>query len=280
MILMDGSSLSRKLLAECKKRAEGLSLRLAILVVGSDPASELYVKIKKRRCEEVGIPCDIRRFPESVSEEEVIGCIDELNEDRSVTGILVQMPLPSPLASRRILDRVRLEKDVDGLNSRHLLGILLREERILPCTPKGIIRLLQEYAIPLEGKSVCVIGFSDVVGKPLATLCLNRGATVTVCHRRTKDLARHTIEADIIMTGTGVPKLIKEDMVKAGAVVVDIGISKVGSKTVGDVDFENVRRKCSYITPVPGGVGPMTVVSLIENLLLLAEEQKGPSARE
>lgn len=187
---------------------------------------------------------------------------------------MVQLPLPEGVDTRKILDTVDAKKDADGLNSYHLMRILIDKERILPATPKGIIKLLEEYRIPLEGKNVCIIGFSDVVGKPLATMCLNRGATVTVCHIKTKNLKKHTLANDIIMTATGFPKLIKADMIKEGAVLIDIWISKVDGKIVCDVDFKNIKYKCSYITPVSGDVGPMTIISLIDNLVKLETEFK------
>ena len=271
MILLDGKKTSETIKEKLKDKISSLDtkLKLAVILVGGNPSSVIYVNMKKKRCLETGIDSEIIEMKENSSENEIIEAIKKLNNDKEVTGILVQLPLPKNINTRKVLDSVSAEKDVDGLNSYHLMKILLGEEKIVPCTPKGIVRLLEEYDITLEGKNVCVVGFSDVVGKPLATMCINRGATVTVCHTRTKNLKEHTKAADILMVATGVPKIITEDMVKDGAVVIDIGISKVDGKIVGDVDFENVKDKCSYITPVPGGVGPMTIVSLIENMLEL-----------
>lgn len=269
MILIDGTKTSAKISLELKKQIDSISqkIKLAVILVGDDPASITYVNMKKKKCLELGIECEIIKFS-SITEDELLKKIDELNDDSSVTGILIQLPLPD-INVRKVLDRVNVDKDVDGLNSYHLMNILLGNEKIVPCTPKGIMMLFKEYDIDIEGKNVCVVGFSDVVGKPLATMCLNRGATVTVCHTKTTNMTEHTKAADIIMTATGVPKLIKAEMVKEGAIVIDIGIKKIDGKIVGDVDFDNVKDKCSYITPVPGGVGPMTVISLIDNLVKL-----------
>ena len=275
MHILDGIKTSKKVERELKKELGRLKskIKLAVILVGNNPASIIYVNKKKEKCKELGIECKLIKLNENLAQDDLDLVIDKLNNDKSVTGILVQLPLPKNIDTREILDRVSIKKDVDGLKSYHLIKILLNEEKIIPCTPQGILLLLNEYNISLEGKNVCIIGFSDVVGKPLATLCLNRGATVTVCHKKTKKLNEHTLSADIIMTATGIPKLIKADMVKEGAIVIDIGISKVNGKTVGDVDFDNVKDKCSYITPVPGGVGPMTIISLIHNLILLKKLQ-------
>jgi methylenetetrahydrofolate dehydrogenase (NADP+)/methenyltetrahydrofolate cyclohydrolase len=271
MIVLDGKKTSGEQEIRLKKLIldSGFKLKLAVILVGDNAASLIYVNKKKEKCLDVGIESEIISLPESASEKEVVEEVEKLNKDDSVTGILVQLPLPKHMNSRSILDKVSLKKDVDGLHSRHLVKILLGDEKIIPCTPKGIISLLDSYGISIEGKKVCVVGFSDVVGKPLATMCINRSATVTVCHAKTKKLKEHTLGSDILMVATGVPKLITEDMVAEGAVIVDIGISKVNGKIVGDVDFENVKSKCSHITPVPGGVGPMTVISLVENMVEL-----------
>jgi methylenetetrahydrofolate dehydrogenase (NADP+) / methenyltetrahydrofolate cyclohydrolase len=273
MKILDGKkrSLEKEILLQ--KKISGLFKKptLSVILIGDNPASQAYVRMKKRKCEQLGVLCNIINFSSDVLEKDVLNKIDELNNDSDIQGILVQLPLPNHINTRKVLDAVSIKKDVDGLHAYHLMKILLNDEEIIPCTPKGILDLLDTYEITLEGKTVCVVGFSDVVGKPLATMCLNRGATVTVCHVKTSDLTFHTRAADIIMTATGVPNLIKGDMVKNQAIVVDIGISKVDGKIVGDVDFEKVSPKCSFITPVPGGVGPMTVISLIENMFLLSK---------
>ena len=272
MKILDGKALSEELEKTLVSKIKKLkiSLKLAVILVGDNPSSLLYVKMKQKTCQRLGVGCDVYHYKEA-SQSEIIHKIKELNQQDDVTGILIQLPLPGGVDTRTILDTVAIKKDVDGLHSYHLMRILMDQEKIVPCTPKGIIALLDKYKITLEGKGVCVIGFSDVVGKPLATMCLNRGATVTVCHVKTNNLDRHTSNSDIVMTATGVPRLIKKDMIKDSAIVVDIGISKHNGEVVGDVDFDSVKDKCSYITPVPGGVGPMTIHSLIQNLLLLHE---------
>jgi methylenetetrahydrofolate dehydrogenase (NADP+) / methenyltetrahydrofolate cyclohydrolase len=275
MIILDGKKASEMRGEALRKRIESAGpLHLAVLLVGENPASELYVQRKRDACRKYGIECTIHTFDTDEIEKALLAVIDELNADESVTGILVQLPLPAGVDTRKILDRVLPAKDVDGLHSYHLTRILLQEEKIIPCTPKGVIDLLSEYSISLAGKDVCVVGFSDVVGKPLAILCLNQGATVAVCHAKTQDLRKHTLQADVVFSATGVAHLITADMIKEGAVVVDIGISRLDGKVVGDVAFESVAPKCSYITPVPGGVGPMTIISLIENLVLLHENRQ------
>lgn len=273
VIILDGKKLSEKIGEDIRKKVKG-NIKLVIILVGNDSASEIYVKKKMKKCLSLGIHSELIHFKYNATEDQIITKIEELNLKKEINGIMIQLPLPKHLNSRRILDHISINKDVDGLNSYNLMKILLNEEKIVPATPKGIFRLLEEYNISVESKNVAIIGFSDIVGKPLATMCLNRGATTTVCHIKTKNLSQHTLGSDIIMTSTGCPNLIKENMVKKGAIVVDIGISRKGSKVVGDVDYENVKNKCSYITPVPGGVGPMTIISLVENLISLSSKDK------
>lgn len=262
-MILDGRKVSEEIGRKITvKKNTGLS----VILVGNNESSKVYVNMKKKKCEEFGIFCDVYEFPENSDENKILERIKKLNNDKKITGILVQLPLPQHIDTRKVLDSVNENKDVDGLSSVNMAKILLGEKGIEPCTPKGIFSLLEYYKIELKGKDVCIVGFSNTVGKPLATMCINKGATVTVCHIMTKDLRKHTIKADVIMTATGVPKLIREDMVKVGSIVVDIGIAKVDGKVVGDADFESLKDKCSYITPVPGGVGPMTIISLIENL--------------
>jgi len=273
-MILDGEKVSKKIEVELRQKIERLKkkIKLAIIQVGTNPASKKYVEKKQQKCREIGVECEVLRFGEDITTEKLIKKIEQLNNLESVSGILVQLPLASHLDARKILDSIHVDKDADGLNSFNLMNILFDKEGILPATPKGIIRLLEEYDIRLKGKDVCVIGFSDIVGKPLVMMCLNRGATVSIAHIHTKDLKTHTLKADVVMTATGVPGLIKKDMIKEGAIVVDIGICRQGKKILGDVDFEKVKNKCSYITPVPGGVGPMTVISLIGNLSQLSRK--------
>lgn len=275
MDLLDGKTVANNILDNCKNEIKsfGKKLKLVVILVGENESSKIYVNIKKKRCEEVGIDCELKRYPEDVDEQVIIDEIDSLNSDEKVTAIMIQLPLPKHLNNRKILDSINLKKDVEGLSSYYLGQILIDNEKVIPCTPKGILELLSNYKIDLEGKKVCMIGYSDIVGKPLGALCLNRGATVTQCHIKTKNLKEHTLKADIILTATGYAGLIKRDMVKVDCVIVDIGISRKGNKIVGDVDFENVKDLCSYITPVPGGVGPMTVAMLIENVIEISKKQ-------
>ncbi len=273
MILLDGQKISEKIEYTLREKIRviggGNLLKLVVILVGDNPASIIYVTMKKKKCLEMDINCEIVRLDKNISEQDLITKIETFNKDKTVTGILVQLPLPKNINTRKIVDAVSVKKDVDGLSAYYLGKIFLNQEEILPCTPKGVIKLLTEYNIDVAGKNICVVGFSDLVGKPLAAMCLNRGATVTVCHKKTSNLKQHTLHADIVITAAGVPKLITKDMVKKGVIIVDIGMTKVNRKMVGDVDFNNVKNACSYITPVPYGVGPMTIISLIENLIEL-----------
>ncbi|MFH1053272.1 MAG: bifunctional 5,10-methylenetetrahydrofolate dehydrogenase/5,10-methenyltetrahydrofolate cyclohydrolase [Candidatus Woesearchaeota archaeon] len=273
MEILDGKKLSEKITAELKEKINKLrdKVKLSVIMVGYDAASASYVNMKKKKCNEIGIQCLVISLEANIMQEKIIGTIENLNNDPNVTGILVQLPLPPQINTRKVLDSVRREKDADGLSSYHLSRLLLNEEKIAPATPKGVIRLLDEYKIQIKGKNVCLVGYGDTVGKPLSLILLNREATVDICHIRTENLKEHTIKADIVISAAGVPGLIKADMIKEGAIVVDIGINKVSGEIRGDVDFESVKEKCSYITPVPGGVGPMTIVMLIENLIRLKE---------
>ncbi len=273
-MILDGSKTSRKIETELFQKVKRLKnkLKLVIILVGNDSASKKYVEKKAQKCFDLGIKCEVMKFKINVSEKELIKKVDEFNKKKSISGILVQLPLPKHINRRAILDSVNIQKDVDGLNSHNLMNLLFDKEAILPATPKGILKLLDEYNIKIKGKNICIIGFSDIVGKPLVMMCLNHGATVSVAHIHTKDLKIHTRKADIVMTATGKAGLIKKDMIKKGTVVVDIGINREKGKIKGDVDFENVKNKCSFITPVPGGVGPMTVISLIDNLIQLNQQ--------
>ncbi len=271
-MILDGKKISEKIYELCRRRIkqDSLELQLVVFLVGNNPSSEVYVKIKAKRCKEAGIGCTIKRFSEEISQEELIREVKRTGSDDEVQGILIQMPLPRHLDARQIIDMIPVSKDVEGLTSYHLSQILIGNEKLVPCTPKGIIRLLDEYDIDLEGKNVCIIGYSDIVGKPLAALCLNRRATVVQTHSKTKNLQQYTRKADILMTATGKRDIIRSDMIKQDAVIIDIGISKDGDKIFGDVDFDDVSKKASYITPVPGGVGPMTVAMLIQNMIEIA----------
>ncbi len=269
--IIDGKKLSAEIKEEVKAEVENLNKTLnirpslATIIVGNNPASEIYVNLKHKACEECGINSLIERFPETITEKELLEKIYELNNNKDINGILVQMPLPRHINPAKITDAIMPFKDVDGFNPVNSGKILNNDETLAPCTPKGVIYMLEKYNIKIEGREVVIINHSAVVGKPLALMLLNRNATVTVCHVFTKNLKEHTLKADILISAVGKPNLITEDMVKEGAIVIDVGISRSNNKVVGDVDFENVKNKASFITPVPGGAGPMTIAMLLKN---------------
>ena len=272
-IVLDGKSLSLKIRQELKQKVQerGVKPGLVVLLVGEDPASQIYVRNKERAANEVGFHSIVERLPETISQEELLHKIKALNEDDAIHGILVQLPLPKQIDSQAVLEAIIPEKDVDGFHPVNLGKLLQKDESIVPCTPKGIIRLLEEYEIDLVGKEMVVIGQSTIVGRPMDLLGLNRGATVTVCHSRTKDLEKQIARADIIISAVGKPNLVLREYVKKDAVIIDVGINRLESgKLVGDVDFEGVIDKVSAITPVPGGVGPMTIAMLLEQTYLNA----------
>ena len=269
-IVLDGKSLALKIRQELKQKVEEQEVKpgLVVLLVGEDPASQIYVRNKERAANEVGFHSVVERLPETTTQEELLHKIEELNND---DGILVQLPLPKQINSQAVLEAIVPEKDVDGFHPVNLGKLLQKDESIVPCTPKGIIRLLEEYEIDLTGKEMVVIGQSTIVGRPMALLGLNRGATVTVCHSRTKDLEKQIARADIIISAVGKPNLVLKEHVKKGAVIIDVGINRLESgKIVGDVDFDGVKDQASAITPVPGGVGPMTIAMLLEQTYLNA----------
>jgi len=271
VIIIDGKKLSAEIKEEVKAEVENLNKTLnirsslATILVGNNPASEIYVNLKHKACEECEINSLMERFPETITEKELLEKIYELNNNKDINGILVQMPLPRHINPAKIMSAILPFKDVDGFNPVNSGKIPNNDETLAPCTPKGVIYMLEKYNIKIEGSEVVIINHSAVVGKPLALMLLNRNATVTVCHVFTKNLKEHTLKADILISAVGKPNLITEDMVKEGAIVIDVGISKVNNKVVGDVDFENVKNKVSFITPVPGGAGPMTIAMLLKN---------------
>lgn len=273
MILLDGKALRDKIIENVKRKVieNNLNITLAIIYVGFNEASEIYIRNKQTSCEKAGINSKVFKLSESISEEELIKLIENLNSDKNITGIILQSPIPGHLDFDKCCMKILPTKDVDGFTKDNIYNLYLNKESILPCTVKGIIRLLDEYKINLEGKNVVIVGRGNIVGKPLINALLNRNATITVAHSKTKNLGNITKNADILISAVGNPLLITEDMVKDGTVIIDVGINKYNGKTVGDVDFENVKAKCSYITPVPGGVGPMTVAMILDNLL----EMKG-----
>ena len=274
--IIDGRAVALKVEAEAaaavlKLKEKGISPKLVTVLVGEDPASQMYVRMKHKACERVGILAENCIKPADITEEELFAVIDDLNKDKTVSSILVQLPLPRHINEKKIMDALSPSKDPDGFHPVHMGNLMINEEGLVPCTPKGMIRLMEEYNVGIKGKNAVVVGRSNIVGKPMAAMLLNRSATVSVCHSSTKDLKLYTKEADILVAGTGVKHLIKEDMVKEGAVVLDAGIVTDSTGTYGDVDFENVIKKASLITPVPGGVGPMTIAILMTHVVKCAE---------
>ncbi len=280
MKILDGKNLAENMYISMKAQTDIMDKKpcLAVILVGSDPASQVYVNNKKKSCEKAGIRSISIEFPYDITESEVLNKIKELNEDQTVTGMIVQVPLPSHISEEKVLYAIDPKKDMDGFHPANLGEVYLSKDKefLPPATPAGIVAMLEENNIEISGKEVVVIGRSNNVGKAVAIMLLNRNATVTVCHSRTKDLAFHTKRADIIIVAIGQPKFITGEMIKDGAILVDVGIHRIENpdKTsdkkfilCGDVDFESVKEKVSAISPVPGGVGPMTVASLIQNTL-------------
>lgn len=266
--ILDGKKLSAKILTEVAEKVAKLDKKphLVVILVGEDPASELYVGMKEKAALKIGLKSTVLRYPQDTSEEVILNKIEELNNDTDVNAILVQVPLPKQICEQKVIQAVAPNKDVDGFTTENIGKISIGlEPWAYPCTPLGIMKILEEYNIQIEGKHAVVVGRSNILGKPVAQMLLNKNATVTICHSRTKNLAEITKTADILVAAVGKPKMITEQMVKQGCVVIDAGTSKVDGKTVGDVDFDNISDKSSYITPVPGGVGPMTIACLMEN---------------
>ena len=278
MQLLDGKLLSKKIelevTADVKKLKEtcGCTPGLAVVLVGQDPASAAYVNMKKKACDRVGFYSITHDMPENISQEAIERTIISMNENDSIDGILIQLPLPEQIDTTKLLELVDPSKDVDGFHPFNVGRLVTNLDGFVPCTPLGVMELLKEYDIDVKGKNCVVIGASNIVGKPMASLLLNADATVEICHIFTDDLKRHTLNADVILVGVGVINLITEDMVKDDVIIVDIGVSRTAEgKLVGDVDFENVSKKSSYITPSPGGVGPMTIAMLLSNTLKAAK---------
>jgi methylenetetrahydrofolate dehydrogenase (NADP+)/methenyltetrahydrofolate cyclohydrolase len=274
---IDGRSLSKKVEEQVKqevdrlKAEKGIVPGLATILVGEDPASRMYVRLKHKACERVGIHAEDHDMSEATTQEELMQRILELNSRQDIHGILLQLPLPAHLDDKAAMLAIDPSKDADGFHPYNMGKLLIGEEGLVPCTPKGVIRALEEYNVTIKGKHAVVVGHSNVVGKPMAAMLINRNATVSVCHVFTDDLKKFTLDADILVVGTGVKHLIKADMVKEGAVIFDVGITEEEGKVYGDVDFDNVVKKASLITPVPGGVGPMTIAILMEHVLMAAD---------
>jgi methylenetetrahydrofolate dehydrogenase (NADP+) / methenyltetrahydrofolate cyclohydrolase len=282
--LIDGTALSKTLRAEVATRAAALAARghqpgLAVVLVGDNPASEVYVRNKVKACEDNGIFSSYDRYPATLSEADLLARIDELNRDPKIHGILVQLPLPKHIDSHKVIEAIAPEKDVDGFHVANAGALLTGKPLFLPCTPYGVMKMFDAYGIDLVGANAVVIGRSNIVGKPMALLLLQAGATVTICNSKTRDLAAHTRNADVIVAATGLRNLVTADMVKPGAAVIDVGMNRDDAgKLCGDVDFSGVRDVAGFITPVPGGVGPMTITMLLVNTIEAAERAAGLSA--
>lgn len=290
MICLSGTELASKVKQECAEKAASFKKSfnraptLAVILVGDNPSSRSYVNGKRKACDLCGISHQDLFFPPELSQEELLKVIDDLNSDDGVDGILVQLPLPPQIEENTVIQRIDPEKDVDGFHPVNVGNLLIGNPCLKPCTPKGVLRILDYYEIPTGSREVCVVGRSNIVGKPVMAMLMqkDRNATVTVCHSRTPDLAMHTRKADILIAAIGKPRMITGDMVKEGAAVVDVGITRVedpsarkGYHWEGDVDFDSVSKVCSAVTPVPGGVGPMTIAMLMENTVEAAFMRKG-----
>jgi methylenetetrahydrofolate dehydrogenase (NADP+)/methenyltetrahydrofolate cyclohydrolase len=276
--LLDGVALSKKIRTEITARAaivtaKGTRPGLAVIVVGDNPASAVYVRNKVKACEEVGFHSVLERYETEMNEEALLARIATLNADPAIHGILVQLPLPAHIASERVLEAIAPQKDVDGFHVANAGALMVGAPEFKPCTPYGCMKLLESIEYPLRGARAVVVGASNIVGKPMAMLLLQAGATVTICNSKTRDLAHHTKDADILVVATGKPKMITGDMVKSGSVVIDVGINRLpDGKLCGDVDFDTAKYIADWITPVPGGVGPMTITMLLMNTLEAAEK--------
>lgn len=276
MEIIDGKKLAKEIREKLKMKCdelkkEGINTKLAVIMVGEDKASQVYVRNKSKACNEIGIEFEEFLLSENTKQEELIELIDKLNKDNSIHGILLQSPIPAHLDINEAFRTIAPEKDVDGFNPVNVGKLCLNQDTFVSCTPYGIMKMFETYNIDLTGKHVVILGRSNIVGKPLIQCCLNKNATVTVCHSKTKDLEKHTKNADVVIAAIGKSKFVTADMIKQGAVVIDVGINRgEDGKITGDVDFENVSKKASYITPVPGGVGPMTIAMLMNNVIKAA----------
>ena len=272
-MILDGKKLRDELLVQYKEKIkeEKLNITLAIILVGNNEASKLYIKNKEKYCTEVGIKVDKYLLDEDTSEEVLINLIKDLNEDEKVTGIILQSPVPDGIDFDKCSGMILPSKDVDGFTKDNVYNLYLNKKSILPCTVKGIIKLLEYYNIEINGKNVAIIGRGNIVGKPLAMALENRNATVSLLHSKTKDLKMFTKDADIVVVACGIPKLLKKEMIKEGSVVIDVGISRVDGKIVGDIDFDNIKDIALFVTPNPCGIGPMTIAMIIDNLIEMGE---------
>ena len=279
-VILDGKETARRIREKLKKNIEKLKAKnifpkLAVIMVGEDPASKIYVKNKSKACEELGVKYEEFLLKEDISQEQLLNLIEELNKRRDIHGILLQSPIPKHLDINEAFKTILPEKDVDGFNPINVGKLVLGQETLISCTPFGVIKLLEEYNIPIEGKNAVVIGRSNIVGKPMLHCLLNKNATVTICHSKTQNLKEITKTADILVVAIGKPKFVTKDMVKPESIIIDVGINRnEEGKVCGDVDFEEVEKVASYITPVPGGIGPMTIAMLMENIVKTANNGK------
>lgn len=278
--LIDGKVISASVKDRVKQgvkelNEKGITVGLAVIIVGEDPASKVYVANKKKACEALGIISEEYALPENTTEEELLALVNELNNKKSINGILCQLPLPKHLDEKLIINSILPEKDVDAFHPHNVGRIMIGDYDFVPCTPAGIMEMLSYENIETEGKTCVVIGRSNIVGKPMGMLLLHKNGTVTICHSRTRNLKEICLTADILVAAVGRANFVTADMVKEGAVVIDVGMNRVDGKLCGDVDFENVKDKASAITPVPGGVGPMTIAMLMQNTLTAAKRQNG-----
>lgn len=281
VVLLDGQALAYDIEKDLKNKIQTITAqthkrpKLAVILVGKDPASITYVNMKIKACQRVGMDFDLKTLQEDITEAELLSLIKDYNTDQNISGVLVQLPLPRHIDTKMVLEAIDPNKDVDGFHPLNIGKLCTQKESFLPATPMGVMRLLEHYHIGIKGKDVAIIGASNIIGKPLSMLMLNAGASVSVCHILTKDISFYTQNADIVCVGVGKPDLIKASMLKKGAVVVDIGINHLNDgRIVGDVDFNNAQKVAGFITPVPKGVGPMTIVSLLENTLIAFEKQQ------
>lgn len=278
--IIDGKAISEQLRDKLKDEVAALTERgakpcLAVIIVGEDPASKVYVRNKERACKQLGMDSILLRLPESTTQEELLGEVRRLNADRAVNGVLVQLPLPAHLDEQAVLREISPEKDVDGFHAVNAGRLMQGERCTVACTPAGCLDLIRSTGVKIEGAEAVVVGRSNIVGKPMAMLLLQNNATVTICHSRTRNLAEVTRRADILVAAVGRPRMITGDMIKPGAVVIDVGINRVDGKLVGDVDFESAQEVAGWITPVPGGVGPMTITGLMRNTIAATRMQHG-----
>ena len=278
-VIIDGKQVAKKIREELKKecdeiKTKGIRPKLAVIMVGNNPASKIYVRNKSKACEEIGIEYEEFLLEENIEQKELIELINKLNKDNNINGILLQSPIPSHLNINEALKAINYKKDVDGFTPSSVGKLVIGEDTFISCTPYGIIKLFEEYNIDLAGKNVVILGRSNIVGKPLIQCCLNRDATVTICHSKTKNIEQYTKNADVLISAIGKAQFVTKDMVKQGAVIIDVGINRdENGKIKGDIDFEEEEKVASYITPVPGGVGPMTVAMLMNNVIKATKEQ-------